>query len=61
MKTNFIKLVSHEIRTPLNVLNGFSQLLTTKSVELDEDTQARVAKGINDNADRITSLVNKML
>ena len=61
MKTNFIKLISHEIRTPLNVLNGFSQLLTTKSVELDEDTQERVAKGISDNAERITSLVNKML
>ena len=60
MKTNFIKLISHEIRTPLNVLSGFTQILTS-GLELDDATQKQVTKGIRDNTERITSLVNKML
>ena len=61
MKTNFIQQISHEIRTPLNILNGFTQILTTPDMELDAATQQEVTKGINDNTNRITSLVNKML
>lgn len=61
MKTSFIQQISHEIRTPLNILNGFTQVLTTPGIELDEATQKEVTKGIGDNTDRITSLVNKML
>ena len=61
MKTNFIQQLSHEIRTPLNILNGFTQILTTPGMELDATTQQEVTKGIDDNTNRITSLVNKML
>lgn len=61
MKTNFIQQISHEIRTPLNILNGFTQILTTPGMELDATTQQEVTKGIDDNTNRITSLVNKML
>lgn len=60
MKTDFIQQISHEIRTPLNILSGFTQLLTS-GMELDEATQQEVTKGIVDNTERITSLVNKML
>ncbi len=60
MKTDFIQQISHEIRTPLNILSGFTQLLTS-GMELDEATQQEVTKGIVDNTQRITSLVNKML
>ena len=60
MKTDFIQQISHEIRTPLNILSGFTQLLTS-GMELDETTQQEVTKGIVDNTERITSLVNKML
>ena len=60
MKTDFIQQISHEIRTPLNILSGFAQVLTS-GMELDEATQQEVTKGIVDNTDRITSLVNKML
>ena len=61
MKTNFIQQIAHEIRTPLNILNGFTQILTTPGMELDATTQQEVTKGIDDNTNRITSLVNKML
>ena len=60
MKTDFIQQISHEIRTPLNILSGFAQVLTS-GMELDEATQQEVTKGIVDNTERITSLVNKML
>ena len=60
MKTDFIQQISHEIRTPLNILSGFAQVLTS-GMELDEITRQEVTKGITDNTQRITSLVNKML
>ena len=61
MKTDFIQQISHEIRTPLNILSGFTQILTTPGMELDEATQREVSQGIAENTNRITSLVNKML
>ncbi|MBP5338109.1 MAG: HAMP domain-containing histidine kinase [Prevotella sp.] len=61
MKTDFIQQISHEIRTPLNILSGFTQILTTPGMELDDATQQEVSQGIADNTNRITSLVNKML
>lgn len=61
MKTNFIQQISHEIRTPLNILNGFTQVLTMPGMELDETMKEEVTKGISENTERITSLVNKML
>lgn len=60
MKTDFIKQISHEIRTPLNILSGFAQILTS-GMELDEAMRQEVTKGIADNTQRITGLVNKML
>lgn len=61
MKTNFIQQISHEIRTPLNILSGFTQVITTPGLELDDATKADINKRITENTDRITSLVNKML
>lgn len=61
MKTNFIQQISHEIRTPLNILNGFTQILTTPDMELDATTQKEVTQGIDENTNRITGLINKML
>jgi len=61
MKSAFIQQISHEIRTPLNVLSGFTQVLTTPGVQLDEAQQADISNRINESTDRITGLVNKML
>lgn len=61
MKTNFIQQISHEIRTPLNILSGFAQLITSPDIELDKEELDKVNKGIVENTERITSLVNKML
>lgn len=61
MKSNFIKQISHEIRTPLNILSGFSQILTTDGVELDDNEKAKISQDVIENTNRITNLVNKML
>ena len=61
MKTNFIQQISHEIRTPLNILSGFTQVITTPGMDLDEDTRNDINRQITENTDRITGLVNKML
>lgn len=61
MKTNFIQQISHEIRTPLNILSGFTQIITTPGMELDDATRNDINRQINENTNRITGLVNKML
>jgi signal transduction histidine kinase len=61
MKTNFIQQISHEIRTPLNILSGFTQVLTTPGIELEEAEWTNINRQITENTNRITGLVNKML
>lgn len=61
MKTNFIQQISHEIRTPLNILSGFTQVITSPGIELDEPTKQNINHQITENTERITGLVNKML
>ena len=61
MKTDFIQQISHEIRTPLNILSGFTQIITTPGMELDDATKTDVSQRITENVERITGLVNKML
>ena len=61
MKSSFIRQISHEIRTPLNILSGFTQVLTSKDMQLDEATREELNEKIMENTHRITELVNKML
>ena len=61
MKSNFIRQISHEIRTPLNVLSGFTQIITTPNIQLDDNTKQDISQRITENTERITSLVNRML
>ena len=61
MKTAFIQQISHEIRTPLNILSGFTQIVTTPGLDLDEETKRDASRQITENTDRITGLVNKMI
>ena len=61
MKTSFIHQISHEIRTPLNILSGFTQIITTSAIKLDDKTREEAREAIMNNTNRITQLVNKML
>ena len=61
VKTAFIQQISHEIRTPLNLLSGFSQVLTSPDIELDEESRKQINEGVLTNTGRITGLVSKIL
>lgn len=61
MKSEFIRQISHEIRTPLNILSGYSQVLVTPDMDIDDITRENINLQITENTSRITGLVNKML
>lgn len=61
MKSNFIRQISHEINTPLNILSGFTQIITMPDVNLKNEEIEEINKGIMENTNRITGLVNKMI
>ena len=61
LKTEFIQSVTHEIRTPLNAIVGFSQLLTTPGVSVDEREKKEFNNTIQRNSDLLTTLINDVL
>ncbi len=61
MKTNFIKNVSHEIRTPLNILSGFSQMMAMPDADLPAEVRQEASLQIQENTNRITTLINELL
>jgi len=61
MKSDFIKNISHEIRTPLNILSGFSQVMSQPDIELPAEIRQEASLKIQENTERITSLINRLL
>ena len=61
MKSAFIKNISHEIRTPLNILSGFAQIISLGDAEQPLEIRQEASRNIQENTNRITSLVNRLL
>ena len=61
MKTAFIRNVSHEIRTPLNIINGFTQVLFEQGTQMSDEEKHNITLRIDENCQRISGLVDKML
>ena len=61
MKSNFIKNGSHEIRTPLNILSGFSQMMAMPDADLSDEVRKEASLQIQENTNRITTLINGLL
>ncbi len=61
MKTFFIQNMSHEIRTPLNAIVGFSQILATPGMDIEEEEKLDYSERIQKNSDLLTSLVDDLL
>lgn len=58
MRSQFVANVSHELKTPLTSIKGFAE--TLKYVE-DAENRNRFLNIINDEADRLTRLINDIL
>ncbi len=61
LKDEFLSLVSHELRTPLHHIKGFASSLLQPDVEWDPEVQRDFLQSINQEVDRLTDLVDKIL
>ncbi len=60
-KDSFIALASHELKTPITTIKGYAQSTLRNLDAYDGARLARTLSIINDQANRITRLVNEML
>jgi len=58
---DFISTVSHELRTPLTSIRGFSQTMLASWDKLDDNSKKRFLKIIEEQSNRLISLVENML
>jgi PAS domain S-box-containing protein len=62
MKEDFLSVAAHELKTPITALKGYAQLALKRIGDLPEAGPARrFLETIDGQADRITSLVQKLL
>lgn len=61
LQDEFISLVSHELKTPLNHIKGFASTLLQEDVEWDRETERDFLQTIDQEADRLTRLVENIL
>lgn len=59
LKESFLANMSHEIRTPLNAIVGFSTLLASEEVEMDE--RQEYVQAISRNNELLLKLINDIL
>ena len=59
LKTDFVSNVSHEMKTPISIINNYAQLLQTGKAS--EKQKKEYAKGIEDAASRLSSLISNIL
>jgi two-component system phosphate regulon sensor histidine kinase PhoR len=60
MKSDFISSVSHELRTPLTSIKAYAETIIHDR-NMPEDTQREFLEIINEEADRLTNLINGIL
>ncbi len=61
MRTEFLANVSHELRTPLAVIKGSANSLLQPDVDFDEQAWRDFLLSIDNDADRLTRLVEDLL
>lgn len=61
LKLKFLAMVSHELRTPLTSIKGFTSTLLANDVGWDESTQREFLAIMDEEADRLTDLVEQLL
>lgn len=61
MKAQLLSTVSHELRTPLASIKGFATTLLRQDVRWDETTQRDFLRIIEEEADRLTEIIDNLL
>lgn len=60
-KSAFISAVSHELKTPVALIKGYASTLRRDDADWDSETIQRALAVIEDEADRLTELINNLL
>ena len=61
LQDDFVSTISHELRTPLGFIKGYSTSLLRQDTSWDEPTQREFLTIIDEEADRLTNLIEDML
>jgi signal transduction histidine kinase len=61
LQDDFVSTISHELRTPLGFIKGYSTSLLREDTEWDEGTRREFLNIIDEEADRLTRLLEDML
>lgn len=61
MKSTFISVISHELKTPVALIKGYAATLRREDVEWDEETIREGLAIIEEEADRLTTLIDNLL
>ncbi len=61
LKSQFISTVSHELRTPLTSIKGYASSLLRPEVSWDEGTKREFLQAIDEKADELRDLIDKLL
>lgn len=59
LKTDFVSSVSHEMKTPISIIKNYAQLLQKGKSSAEQ--REEYAKGIEDAASRLSSLISNIL
>ncbi|MCJ7433590.1 MAG: GAF domain-containing sensor histidine kinase [Anaerolineales bacterium] len=61
LQDDFVSTISHELRTPLGFIKGYSTSLLRQDTTWDKDTEREFLAIIDEEADRLTYLIENML
>ena len=61
IKSTFTSIISHELKTPVALIKGYAQTLARKDAEWDAATARQGLEIIEEEADRLESLINNLL
>lgn len=60
-KTTFISVISHELKTPVSVIKGYASTLNREDVEWDQRTVRNGLNVIDEEADKLSELIDNLL